>query len=94
MSSHSGWSENQQYGAGVRQTWTATSASGGSVTGTSNLSVTMNAGATVKGIFLTDSNTKGGTTGNLWCTGLFATAQTLTNGQTLSFNYTCPLTAT
>ena len=92
--SHAGWSENQAYTATTRPTWTPTTASGGAITTSSNVSFTMNAGATLKGAFITSNNVKGGTSGLLFATAAFPSLQTVVNTQVLSFGYTKTLTPT
>ena len=53
---------------------------------------TMSATVTIKGGFLISNNTKGGTTGTLFATGLFGSAQALVSGQSLKVTYTCSAT--
>lgn len=91
-SSHGGWNESTAYSESVRQTWSPGAASGGVITNGTAASFTMNATATIKGAFLISNSTKGGTTGTLWATGLFDTAQTLSSGQVLKVTYTCTTT--
>lgn len=91
MSSHAGWSEHTSgYSQSNRPTWSPGSSSGQSVTNASTVDFTITSSITIKGMFLTTSNTKGGTTGTLWCTALFTSGdQSLVNGQTLKITYTC-----
>lgn len=88
MGSHSGWTENQNYSEANRPEWTAGAASSRSVTNSATVDFSMNATATIKGIFITSSNTKGGTSGTLWSTGAFSSNASVTNGDTLKVTYT------
>ncbi len=82
MGSHAGWSENTTYSNSNRPTATFGSASGASqVSGNCDFSI--NGSCVIHGCFITNSNTKGGTTGLLSATLAFAANQTLANGQTL-----------
>lgn len=89
MSSHSGWSESTAYSQATRPQWTAGTSTSKSTTNASTVDFSMTVDATViKGIFITSNNTKSGTTGILWSTGLFGADQTLANGDTLKVTYT------
>lgn len=89
---HSGWVESSAYTESVRQTWTPGAVSGQSVTNPTAMSFSINATVTIKGGFLISNNTKGGTTGTLFATGLFGSAQALVSGQSLKVTYTCSAT--
>lgn len=91
ISSHAGWTEEtSNYSQTNRPTWTPASASGGSVSNSSSVDFTITGSVTVKGIFVVNENTKGGTTGTLWATALFTSGdQALVNGQTLKVTYIC-----
>ena len=91
ISSHAGWTEEtSNYSQTNRPTWTPASASGGSVSNSSSVDFTMTGSVTVKGIFVVNENTKGGTTGTLWATALFTSGdQALVIGQTLKVTYIC-----
>jgi hypothetical protein len=91
IASHSGWAESTAYSESTRRTWTPGSPAGGVVTGSVAV-FTMNATATIKGGFLVSENTKGGTSGTLWCTAAFGSTQSLVSGQTLTITYTCTAT--
>lgn len=67
MASHGGWIENSNYNAATRVVWTPSGAAAiGSIDnspgGTFNFTTT----ETIRGAFLVDQNTKGGTTGFLY----------------------------
>lgn len=89
MGSHSGWTESVAYSGSTRPQWTAGTSSAKSTTNSSTVDFAINAdGTVIKGIFITSDNTKSGTTGTLWSTGLFGGDQTLANGDTLKITYT------
>jgi hypothetical protein len=88
-SGHGGWAENTAYTQANRQQWVPGTVAGQSVTNPVVAQVTMNASVTIKGAFIISNNTKGGTTGTLWATGLFGTPQALVNTQILQLTYTC-----
>ena len=88
MASHSGWTESTVYTEGTRPEWTAGAAATRSVTNSTTVDFSMNASATIKGIFVTSVNTKSGTTGTLWSTAAFSSNATVTNGDTLKVTYT------
>lgn len=85
MSSHSGWTENQGYDESVRQTLAFSAAATRSIS--DSVSFTMNGTITIKGLFITGDNTKGGTTGILFSTALFGTPPALVAGNVLTANY-------
>lgn len=87
MSSHAGWTENQDYSGSTRPTWSPGSAAGKTIRSNSSASFTMNASGTLAGAFLISNNTKGGTTGTLYMTALFQTARAYVSGQVLNLNY-------
>lgn len=71
MASHPNWTEQQSYTEGTRQEWTEDAAASKSITNTTLVTFSINASVTISGIFLTSDNTKGGSSGTLWATGLF-----------------------
>lgn len=87
MSSHTGWTEiSTQYDEATRQTLSFGAAASRAIT--ASVSFTMNDTKTIKGIFVTSVNTKGGTTGTLWSTALFSSPPGLVSGNVLTANYT------
>ena len=83
------WTENQDYDEANRQTWSEGGVSSQSIDNSgSPASFTMNASVTIGGAFLTQSNTKGGTSGVLIAAGTFGTARSVGSGDTLNVTYT------
>ena len=75
-----------------RPTWVPAQAASKSITNTSSVNFAMNNDNTIiQGIFVTSDNTLGGTAGFLWSAGLFGSAQTLFNGDSLKITYTVSL---
>lgn len=94
MSSHTGWTESVAYSNANRVTWSPAAAASASISNTSTSDFTINGTATVKGIFLTSSNTKSGTTGTLFATASFTGGnQTVNSGDTLKVTYTVNATS-
>ncbi|MEW6314624.1 MAG: hypothetical protein AB1513_11395 [Pseudomonadota bacterium] len=90
MSSHAGWTENQNYTQTTRQapSWSAASGAAKSTSTPVSFSINTN-GQTLAGAFITTSNTKGGTTGTLYSCGNFTGGnKTAGNGDTIQVSYT------
>ena len=90
MSSHAGWTEDTTHytptTSGVRPTWTVGAAATSQSTNSSSVNFAINTDSTViNGIFIVSDSSIGGTAG------LFSTAQTLFNGDTLKITYTVTL---
>lgn len=98
MGSHTGWTESTAYAEATRVAWNEGAASGSSGvilnTSSSTSDFTMNATATIDGIFISSDSTKGGTTGTLWCTAPFTTQQSLVSSDVLKVSYTFTFTVT
>jgi hypothetical protein len=88
MSSHSGWTELTGYTQSTRPAWGQGSAASQSMTNATPITFDINASGTVKGIFITSNSIKGGTTGTLWATALFAADVPVSNGDQLKATYT------
>lgn len=88
MSSHSGWVEFTTYSQANRVQWTSGASASQSVTNGTPATFDMSGTGTVKGIFITSSNTKSGTTGKLWSTALFSADVPVVNGDQLKITYT------
>ena len=93
MGSHAGWTENVSYGESTREVLTLGTIASGSVSNSaSKASFTINAATSVSGAFLTDSDTKSGTTGTLYSEVAFTGGtETLASADVL--NVTVTLTA-
>lgn len=88
MGSHSGWTEAVGYSQSTRVAWGSGAASARSVTNASAAVFNLNATATLKGVFVTSQNTKGGSTGTLWATALFTSGDIpVVNGDELRVTY-------
>jgi hypothetical protein len=88
MGSHAGWTESTAYSDANRITWSPGAAASRSITNGTPGTFNINGAATLKGIFITSNNTKGGTTGTLWSTAAFASTVTVANGDQLKVTYT------
>lgn len=90
MSSHAGWTENQNYSQANRVAAAWSAASAGSKAFSAALAFSINAAAqTISGCFLTSVSTKGGTTGTLYSAGAFTGGnQVIGSGSTLNVSYT------
>jgi len=94
MGSHAGWAECTAYDEATRPEWTEGAAAGGVITNATRVNFTMNATKTVKGAFLVDNSTRGGSTGNLFCTALFTGGdQAVEDDDVLKVKYTLTATA-
>ncbi len=62
--SHGGWIELTAYSESTRVAWTTVTSTAQSVTNTSTSNFTINATKTIKGLFITDDSTKGGSSGS------------------------------
>lgn len=87
MSSHAGWSELTSYDGSTRKAFTNLTASNALILNTVAASFVMSADATIKGIFIVNNATRGGSTGTLWSTAALASARVLRSGQTLEVVY-------
>jgi hypothetical protein len=88
MNSHAGWTEFTSYSESNRVAWGSGASSAQTVTNSTPCQFDMTSSGTVKGIFVTSDNTKGGTTGKLWSTGLFTADVPVVNGDQLKVTYT------
>lgn len=88
MASHGGWIEFTGYSEATRPAWGPGDPASQSITNATPVTFSINAGGTVKGIFVTTQNTKGGTTGKLWATALFTGDVPVTSGDQLKVTYT------
>lgn len=88
MGSHTGWAESTAYDEATREEWVEDAAASRSITNSTPAEFTMNATATLKGIFVTSVNTKGGTTGTLWSTAAFSSTVGVQDNDILRITYT------
>jgi hypothetical protein len=89
MASHAGWAESTAYSNANRVTWTPTAAASKAIANVVTSDFNINAPATIRGVFLTSANDKGGTTGNIFATAAFSAGnQTVASGDTLKVTYT------
>jgi hypothetical protein len=88
MASHAGWNEFTTYTEANRVEWAEGATAARSITNATAASFSISGSGTVKGAFLVSNNTKSGTTGTLWSTGVFASPPTVANGETLKVTYT------
>ncbi len=88
MASHAGWIELTAYTQSNRVAWGSGAAAAQTVTNSTPATFDLNASNTVKGVFITSSNTKSGTTGKLWSTALFSADVPVVNGDQLKITYT------
>lgn len=75
MVSHAGWAEFTGYSEATRPQWTVGAASAGVITNPTGIVFTLTAVGSLKGLFVSTSNVKGGTAGLLWCGSPFGGAQ-------------------
>lgn len=88
MGSHSGWSEFSGYSEGTRPEWDPDVAAAQAITNSTLRDFNITATATLKGIFVADDATKGGSAGTLWATALFAGDIPVANTDLLKIAYT------
>lgn len=87
LASHSGWVEATGYSEATRPEWTAGTAASRAITNSSTVDFTINATATIKGIFITSSSTKSGTSGVLWSTAAFSSNASVVSSDVLKVTY-------
>jgi hypothetical protein len=88
MGSHTGWAESTAYDEATREEWVEDAAASRSITNSTPAEFTINATATLKGIFVTSNSTKGGTTGTLWSTAAFSSTVGVQDNDILRITYT------
>lgn len=90
--SHTGWLESAAYSNATRPQWSPGASSGQSITNGSTVNFTINATATIKGLFIISNNTISGTTGTLFSEAAFSGGnQAVQSGDTLQCTYTLSL---
>lgn len=89
------WQENVGYSNVTRPTLVFGSASGGSISNSSNVAVfNINATVVIYGGFAVTTNTPGGTSGKLYGEGAFSATRSLSSGDTLSVTVTMTAAST
>jgi len=88
MASHSGWEEaDTEYSDVTRPQWSPPAPTSQILINTSPMEFSFTVAQTIKGAFIASDNTKGGTSGTLWSTGLFDADQILPIGETFQLKY-------
>lgn len=88
MSSHTGWTEiTTEYDEATRPPWAPDDAASQTKANATKAIFTINDAINVQGLFITSDNTKGGTGGLLWCTGILDIVQQMQPGQTVKAYY-------
>lgn len=87
--SHAGWNEFTSYSESTRVAWGQGAPSTGVTTITNASPVTFNisGSGTLKGGFIINQSTKGGTSGKLWAAALFASPVPVNNGDQMKCTY-------
>lgn len=88
MSSHAGWTEFTSYSEGTRVDWAEDAPSSQSITNSTPITFTISGAGTLKGVFVVSNSTKGGSTGTLWATALFASDIPVAISDLLKITYT------
>jgi hypothetical protein len=92
MASHAGWTEFTGYSETTRQAWGPGAAASQSITNSTPITFSITSNGTIKGLFVCTNDTKGGTTGRLWATGLWSTGDAnVVNGDSFRATYTVSL---
>jgi hypothetical protein len=87
MASHAGWTEFTDY-TGERQEWTVGTAAAASITNAAAMAFPITGTGTLKGIMITSEEDNSLSTGTLWSTAAFSSAQAVGSGDTVNVTYT------
>lgn len=87
MLSHPGWAAWLNYSEATRQQVLTQAVAAQQVTSAAPHVFTMNAGGTLKGVFIVSDATKGGTAGILWATALYGVPPIVNNGDVIRNTY-------
>jgi len=93
--SHAGWTESTAYSETTRVEWLENAASSGSIgTSATKPSFSINATASIRGVFLADTNVKGSVSSSnkIWAEILFSSVLSVLSGDTIEFTYTVNMT--
>lgn len=93
MGSHAGWLEGTPYSDATRIAYVPAAAASGSITNAASKALfNINATLTVRGAFLVNNSTKGGSTGTLYGVGDFAVPRSVVSGDLLYVRITLSAT--
>ena len=87
MSSHAGWTEDENYTESTRQAWAPNASASQIIENSTSVVVTLDADTTIRGAFLTSDNVKGATDGLLWSAAALDTPEVGSSGQTVRAFY-------
>jgi hypothetical protein len=88
MAGHAGWTESVAYSNATRPQWTCGAAATRTITNAVSVDFTINASATLKGLFITSHSLKVGAVGTLWSEGAFSSSVVINSGDLLKVTYT------
>lgn len=81
------WAENMDYDEASRVEWDDNPTSSRTKANTTTADFTMNSTETIRGLFVAEDDTKGGTTGLLWSTAIFSTPASVVDDDVLKLIY-------
>ena len=87
MSSHAGWSEDENYDEIARPAWQPNATVSQIIENNRGVVFSISIDTTIRGMFLTTDNTKGGATGTLWSATVLDIAEEIASRQTLRIYY-------
>ena len=87
MSSHTGWTEDENYSELTRPAWSPDASASQKIENSNSVIFTLDADTTIRGLFLSSDNTKGGTTGDLWSAADVTPPEVAKSGQTIRAFY-------
>ena len=87
MSSHAGWTEDQNYTEATRPAWSPNPSASQIIENSTSVIFTLDTDTTIRGAFLTSDNTKGGAGGELWSAAALDTPEVGSSGQTIRTFY-------
>lgn len=86
LASHAGWTEETAYTEATRLEWVPV-ANGNILSNSVAISFNFVAEGTLEGILVASDNTKSGSTGSLWATGVFASSRVIPAGTAINIIY-------
>jgi hypothetical protein len=87
MLDHAGWIELTAYDEAARPAWSPSHIGNNTIINSSSCVFTISATKTLKGIFLCDDATKGGTSGTLWSTAIISPTISLVDDDVIQIQY-------